>query len=360
MPKIIKQEDKQALVELVQEEIELHRKGELEKLSTNRDLVELIGKSRRSVIIILQSLKEDKNYRAKHLISQRAKKQWENPEYREMMTKVASQSLKKQWENPEYREIMSKVTSQNIRKLWRNPKFREMMSEMFKDPEYREDLSKRKIKQWENPEYREMMSEIREDPKLREKMSQGGRTVAKMNMNILYNGNNYHSSSEAAITCLFEKYLEWKVEKGKTWQVKNNGVKNGGIDFLLEDEQVFIGYHPPKPFYGKGGRRDLRSREEYQKFMRIKSKIRDEKSPERAREFQKRIENIISKKYTQSRLEAIEESEYAGTPLIYAGSIEDIYDKVISVYSQEPPERATFLSEFRGLVKEIRDENKKP
>ena len=252
MPKIIKQEDKQALVELVQEEIELHRKGELEKLSTNRDLVELIGKSRRSVIIILQSLKEDKNYRAKHLISQRAKKQWENPEYREMMSKVASQ---------------------NIRKLWRNPKFREMMSEMFKDPEYREDLSKRKIKQWENPEYREMMSEIREDPKLREKMSQGGRTVAKMNMNILYNGNNYHSSSEAAITCLFEKYLEWKVEKGKTWQVKNKGVKNGGIDFLLEDEQVFIEYHPPKPFYGKGGRGDLRSREEYQKFMRIKSKI---------------------------------------------------------------------------------------
>lgn len=80
------------------------------------------------------------------------------------------------WKNPEYREKMSKQS----KSLWQNPERREsyskQMSEIHNTPEYRDKLSKRMTIQWSNPEYKEKMSEIQNNPEYKEKISKQSTT----------------------------------------------------------------------------------------------------------------------------------------------------------------------------------------
>ena len=80
-------------------------------------------------------------------MSELAKKQWQDPEYRKMM--------KKQWQDPEFRKMQSEST----KKQWQDPEFRKMCSE-----------SKKKM--WQDPEYRKMMKKHRQDPEFRKMQSE--------------------------------------------------------------------------------------------------------------------------------------------------------------------------------------------
>ena len=88
-----------------------------------------------------------------------------------------------------------------------------------------------------------------------------GKRSAEVKKNIIYDNNTYHSASEAAVGALLNKYIPgWEVEKGKTWQVRDKGIDNGGIDYYIP-RVGFVEYHPPRCFYGKAGG-DFRTPEE--------------------------------------------------------------------------------------------------
>ena len=181
-----------------------------------------------------------------------------------------------------------------------------------------------------------------------------GTRNAEMNMTVKFGENNYHSASEAAVAGLLEKYISgWKVERGKTWQVNGHSLAIGAIDFFVNGN--FVEYHPPKTYYGNG---DFQTHEEYAKFKGIKLKIREEHGKERADVFQRRVEGIIKRKYTESRASAIAKSDYAGTHLIYCANADDVYDRVVLAYSQTSPSREEFLGEFRRLHRKIKKDNK--
>ena len=80
-------------------------------------------------------------------MSELAKKQWQDPEYRKMM--------KKQWQDPEFRKMQSEST----KKQWQ-------------DPEYRKRRSEETKKQWQDPEYRKIMKKLRQDPEFRKMQSE--------------------------------------------------------------------------------------------------------------------------------------------------------------------------------------------
>lgn len=97
-----------------------------------------------------------------------SKKNWQNPEYR----KIMSGSSKKLWENPEFFMKMSNL----MKERWKNPEFSSMMventklmiNEKWSDPNFVESVSKSKIEMWKDPEYRRMMS-INSSKKAKEK-----------------------------------------------------------------------------------------------------------------------------------------------------------------------------------------------
>jgi hypothetical protein len=99
--------------------------------------------------------------------SERAKKQWENPEFRISKCEQVGRQSKKWWQNnPEYRVIYSKRMIKQVNKQWQDIEFREAHSKRtakwsrkkWQEPEYRAaqsaGMSKRSPKIWRDPKYR--------------------------------------------------------------------------------------------------------------------------------------------------------------------------------------------------------------
>lgn len=90
----------------------------------------------------------------------KAKRLWEDPEYRQARSEQKTELNLRMWQDPYYREMWSQMTKERMSK----PEFREMsrqiMSQNWEDPEWREAQRQRSIQRWQNPEYRAKMSEL--------------------------------------------------------------------------------------------------------------------------------------------------------------------------------------------------------
>ncbi len=106
------------------------------------------GKRREQITISPQQYELAK-LRRSSLVSEQAKKQWKEPENRKIFLELVSKNGKKMWENN--RHIISNAISEKNRKSWQDPKYREEMSnmrseqnkELAKDPKWRESMVKR-------------------------------------------------------------------------------------------------------------------------------------------------------------------------------------------------------------------------
>lgn len=103
--------------------------------------------------------------------SNATKKQWENPDYRQLMTDNASTQLTEQWKDPEFRELRRKLNSKIMKERWNDPDYREAkrieagntLRKLWQDPDFR----KRRIEAsssilndlWNNDEWRDWKSQ---------------------------------------------------------------------------------------------------------------------------------------------------------------------------------------------------------
>ncbi len=90
----------------------------------------------------------------KKMLSQRAKKQWQNEEYKKYMVQKFLEFYKN---NAEYREKNEKRLNENQEKYWMSKKNREKQSEKIKiyfekHPEKRQEFSNKAKEQWQNKE----------------------------------------------------------------------------------------------------------------------------------------------------------------------------------------------------------------
>ena len=175
-------EDKAALVELVKEEITLHKGDNSYRLTQNLEYAELLGVSKASIKRYLGSglSNEDRDYRTKGIQSYATSKMWQDPEHVKKMSDI----MTARWQEQGYREKMSSASKE----MWQDPKHVEKISQLSSDPEYRERLSQIKKKlgqdpehvkkmsrirteEWQDPEHRKNHLESKSNPKFREKMS---------------------------------------------------------------------------------------------------------------------------------------------------------------------------------------------
>ena len=88
------------------------------------------------------------------MLSERAKKQWEDEEYKQYMVRKFLEFYQK---NSDYREKNRKILYKNQKKYWANEKHRKKWAERVKKyfeehPEKREELSQKAKKQWQDKE----------------------------------------------------------------------------------------------------------------------------------------------------------------------------------------------------------------
>lgn len=110
--------------------------------------------------------REDEAYRNKMISDSRSR--WRDPEFKKQRSEQASQTMLIRWQNPIYRKkILAYLqsqehrssTSEKLRKLWEDPKYREAFIEgsrnnmlsLWEDPEFRR-LMDPKVSTWTKPE----------------------------------------------------------------------------------------------------------------------------------------------------------------------------------------------------------------
>ncbi len=112
----------------ISEENEKHSRNEIETLSSNKELMHLIGINNKKTLYKYISLcvpPEDREYRA-HILRSEAKQ--------------------KDWERSEFYQIQVFIST----KRWKNREYRNMVVEKLNEPEYTNRVSERMSTQWDN------------------------------------------------------------------------------------------------------------------------------------------------------------------------------------------------------------------
>ena len=132
------------------------------------------------------------------MLSERAKKQWEDEEYKQYMVKKFLEFYKS---NKKYREKNTKILNENQKKYWNNPENRrdwaKKVKEYFeKHPEKRRELSAKAKKQWQDKDLLKWRSQ---------KTKEQWTTEFRMKRKIAYN-NTYREKGLRLMREIFEKY----------------------------------------------------------------------------------------------------------------------------------------------------------
>ncbi|MFA5176435.1 MAG: hypothetical protein WC413_04235 [Candidatus Nanoarchaeia archaeon] len=375
-PKLSQKEQKD-LVDLVKIQVFLSACGEMQGPLNNLEIAEIFDICYDTAVDTIKKNSLDLYlYRKFQIKSNAVEKNWrdgcyDTPEYR----KTLSDNKKRHWKEKRQDILNSLNSPENIlraskhmKAYWENN--RDTLIQILNTPDSIERNRNNKKRHWKEKRQdilnslntlkskmkkSESIKKIWEEgkmetPKAKEAWKRSGQLNGAKNSekNTIYEfkGIKYHSMEEAAIANLFEKYIpNYKIEKGKTWQV--NGSISKSIDFLVNNE--FVEYHPILLFFGKA-RGDFKTFEEYQKYKQELEQKQDKK------EYQNQIKFLLALRYVQSRLEAITESDYKGTLLIFCSSAEEVYNQVIKKHSNVSKEQ--YLQEFKQLKKEVKELNK--
>lgn len=302
------------------EEIHKYKNGELDRFTQNKEFAEEYGVSISlvSYYIIRLIVEVDRRYRMKQIRREYMKRLHSDPIFEEASRKRCRKGMNKLHADPEFKKAN-----------------REQMMKLHADPEFKKACVERG---------RKSMEKLHSDPEFKEALRERAKKLVEENKIYEYNGIEYHSMSEAAIANLLEKYVSgYKIIKGKTWQVNSTISKT--IDFLINNE--FMEFHEILRFYGNNRRGDFRTFKEYQIYKELIEKSKDKNK------FDNLVTCLLAARYMTERLKAIKESKYKN-PLILCVNTEDVYDKVISKYSQVSKEE--FKSDYNQLKKEIKNQ----
>ncbi len=158
--------------------------------------------------------KRMRNPKTRKILSEQAKAQWQNPEYKEYMK---NKYLEFYYANEEYQTEVLKRLSEEQKKYWAEEENRECQSKRVKEffekhPERRTHLSTIAKKQWQDPELLEWRSEKTKEqwtPEFREKRIK------------TYN-ETYYRKTIKALHEVFEKHEEINVEEYNNLRGRRN------------------------------------------------------------------------------------------------------------------------------------------
>lgn len=64
------------------------------------------------------------NPELREIMRENSRKQWEDPEYRKIMSVSSRRQMKKRWEDPEFRKMQYELSSARMREQWQDPDYR--------------------------------------------------------------------------------------------------------------------------------------------------------------------------------------------------------------------------------------------
>jgi len=153
------------------------------------------------------------------------------------------------------------------------------------------------------------------------------------------------SQQEGAVALLLEKYLPKtyeKVDDGRNFQVRDKGISNGGIDFLVDGE--FLEWHPIVLYSGGGI-----PKEERPSYYNVLKELTEEEKAE----FKQQYSEILAMNYFNRRQASVDNSEYKGANVILARTERELYD-FISKHGAQLPDYDKFKQEFKAKIKYVK------
>ncbi len=165
----------------------------VEKILHREDIKQKATKTRRTPEFRKRMSKIMSSPEMKKMLSERAKKQWENEDYKEFMIRKYLEFYES---NEEYRKENLKILNREQKKYWAKKENREQRAEQVKKyfeehPEAREELSLIAKKQWENTKLKEWRSEKTKEqwtPEFREKRKEAyDKTYFKQTISFMKN-----------------------------------------------------------------------------------------------------------------------------------------------------------------------------
>ena len=179
----------------------------------------------------------------------------------------------------------------------------------------------------------------------------GGIKVSEqLRKNAYHLEGRFHTSSqqEGAVALLLEKYIsEYQVKDGQNFQVRNNGINNGGIDFLVNDE--FLEWHPTILGVNIKDRRGDIPKEEMPSYLKVRASLPEEER----KQFEQDYKEVLETNYFNRRKSSIRNSGYTGLELNLARTPEELY-QFIARHSTSLPSFDEFKTEFNQKVKYVK------
>ena len=182
---------------------------------------------------------------------------------------------------------------------------------------------------------------------------QSGRAIleARKRGDIKIKGVAFDSFEEAACALLLERYIPgFKIEVGKSVQISQPPHR---FDFLVNN--TIVEYHPTLLFRTRSGLGSFESHADYAQFNRVKMSL----PLEQRKLFIEETRLLLAQTYAQSRKSLLEASiEHKSTPLIVAESPAEFYWLVLRRFGgSDVPPLESFLREFRRLKKFVKAAN---
>lgn len=364
--KLIRKEDIEALVELVREEIEMHKQGKIDRLSTNKDVSEAAGIGKTTMWRYLKAMSEDeKKYREGKLRRENSKEVGKrNAELRKGFFSFTN----KQRMNIYNRGLGKLTREQRVehsreigkRAVEMRKGIHSLTYEQRKEIGRKVGIKTAELKIGVHGLTREQLREtgIRSGRKTLElkrgifglseeqKRENSIKALETIRNNSYFVENRFYTQSqqEGAVALLLEKYLDYKIKDGKNFQIRNKRLNNGGIDFLVNEE--FLEWHP---IILTGNRRGDISPRELVSYKKVLKSLPDETR----KEFKEEYSKVLAINYRNSRQEAVDNSDYTGKNVIVTTNVRELYD-FIRKFSNNLPSFDEFKSEFNQKVKYVK------
>ncbi|MFH1801895.1 MAG: hypothetical protein ABH864_00415 [archaeon] len=353
--KLIREEDKQAIVDLVGEEIAAHRAGILDRLSTNTELSKMLGCSVNYVSEIFRGkIPDDIRAERQRIIARDPLVYGSTPAEEFLKNRVLAgkrayektladrtEDQKRELGKKNYRKGLALLTLERRRAIWGEGLGR--LTTEQRRANWKKGFGKKT--------FEEMSANGKRAGHIGGKIGgkiSGPKTAELLRKKGYFVEDRFYASSqqEGAVALLLEKYLQGhETVEGKTFQVRDRGISNGGIDFFVDGE--FLEWHPIILSHGRRG--DIPSREELKSYKRVVDQLSDE----RRKEFDEDYKKILAVNYRGGRQAAVDNSEYAGTSLALAAKTRDLYE-FIERHGGDLPSYVAFKKEFRDNVKYVK------
>ncbi len=351
--------EKEGLVDMVKWEIDKHRNGRLQRLSTNKELGDLLGVDKHTIWKYLRKKIIDDQLECREGILEK-QGGIKVTEMGRGIHKLTYQERSKNGKRAGKKSgEMAKENGTGIFALTHDQRVengkkagkmhKENGTGIFgKDPETGDSYQSKGIKK--SKERGAGLFGLTHD----QRVENGIKSTEFLRKSSYYIENRFYTSSqqEGAVALLLEKYLNgYKINDGVNFQVKDKGINNGGIDFLVDKE--FLEWHPihlysDRNYKGEHARGDIPS-DRIESYKKTKGKL-SEKNKKR---FDERYAKVLGAWYLNDRQETINNSEYAGLNVSLVKNTQELYD-FLKRYSSNLPSYDDFRREFNQHVKYVK------